>query len=82
MKGSFPVEKIGSAAMFTVLAMGLIGLGAVLPVCGIQWLWNLVALNTELMPAIEIWQALMLYLAGATILYLSGFVEVKVERAE
>ncbi|MBY0550091.1 MAG: hypothetical protein K2W95_22640 [Candidatus Obscuribacterales bacterium] len=82
MKGSFPVEKFGSAIMFTVLAMGLIGLGAVIPVWFIQWFWNLVALKTELMPAIEIWQALMLYLAGATILYLSGWIEIKVERAE
>lgn len=68
--------------MFTILAMGLIGLGAVLPICCIQWLWNLLAPQTEFLPAIEFWQALMLYLAGAAVLYLSGLVEVKIERAE
>lgn len=68
--------------MFTVLAMGLIGLGCLLPIYCIQWAWNLCAAHTSFMPSIGGWQALMLYLAGAALIYLTGLVEIKIERAD
>lgn len=59
--------------------MGLIGLLVVLPVACIQWTWNQFVPNYSVLPPINVWQAVLLYLAVATALFLSGFVQVELD---
>lgn len=78
---TFPVNPFGAAAIFTVLAMGLIGLLLVLPVTLIYWSWNQFVPAYSILPPIEIWQAGLLYLASATLLFLSGIIQIEVEES-
>lgn len=76
---TFHFSPFGAAAIFTVLAMGLIGLLVVLPIACIQWTWNQVVSNCSILPTINVWQAVLLYLAATTILFLSGLVQVELD---
>lgn len=76
---SFPVNPFGAAAIFTVLAMGVIGLVIVLPIACIQWTWNEFVPPLSVLPPINVWQALLLYLAAATAIFLSGIIQIEVD---
>lgn len=76
---TFPVNPFGAAAIFTILAMGLIGLVVVLPVAFIHWSWNQFIPSNSVLPPISVWQAVLLYLAFATAFFLSGIVQIEVE---
>lgn len=76
---TFPANPFGAAAVFTVLGMGAIGLIVVLPVACIQWTWNEVLINYSILPPINVWQAVLLYSAMATLLFLSGVVQIEIE---
>lgn len=80
MKISFSVDAIGAAANLTVLTMGAIGLLVLIPIFCILWTWNTVAaLLPRLMPEINSWQAILLYLAFAAMIYLSGLISIHIE---
>ena len=71
------------AALFlSLLCMGLVGLFVILPIVCIQWTWNLVAGPIDAVPLINVWQACLLYAAGATCLYLFGFIQIDIEAGE
>ncbi len=74
---TFHFNPFGAAAIFTVLAMGVIGAVFVLPIAGIQWTWNHFVPNYSVLPPINVWQAILLYFAVATVLFLSGIVQVE-----
>ena len=76
---SFPVNPFGAAAIFTVLAMGVIGGLVVYPVVLINWSWNKFVPMCSMLPPINLWQSLLLYLAVATALYLSGIIQIEVD---
>lgn len=79
---TFPFNPFGAAAIFTVLAMGLIGVLVVFPVACIHWTWNHFVPNYSVLPPINVWQAILLYLAVATVLFLSGFIQVELDAPE
>ncbi len=74
---TFHFNPFGAAAIFTVLAMGVIGVFVVFPVAGILWTWNHFVPSFSVLPSINVWQAILLYLALATALFLSGIVQVE-----
>ena len=75
----FHINPLGAAAIFTILGMGLIGALVVLPVACIHWIWNAFQSNYSVLPPIDVWQAVLIYLAMATVLFLSGVVQIEVE---
>ncbi|MBX9686905.1 MAG: hypothetical protein K2X27_09400 [Candidatus Obscuribacterales bacterium] len=76
---TFHFNPFGAAAIFTVLAMGVIGLIVALPIACIHWTWNHTVPRMSILPPINVWQAVLLYLAAATALFLSGIVQVEVD---
>lgn len=75
----YQVPPIVAAIFFSALSMGAVGVFVVIPIAFIQWTWNCVVVGISSAPHISVWQALLLYLAGATVLYLSGIVQIKIE---
>lgn len=73
------VPTLGAAVVFTLLGMGVLGLFVVLPVACIQWTWNSVMTSCGVLPVINVWQAVLLYLALATFVYLTGIVRIEFE---
>lgn len=77
MKVQLPA--VVAAIIFTILAMGVVGMFVVLPIACIQLTWNSVMNSFPVLPLINAWQATLLYLAMATALYLSGLVRIEFE---
>ncbi len=75
----YQFHPLAAAIVFTILIMGVFGLVVVLPIAFIAWTWNAVVTNVSSLPHIGVWQAGLLYLALATMLYLFGFVQIEVE---
>lgn len=73
-------------AFTTVLVLFLFGFLVVLPVIAIQALWNLATsfAFASFVPSINIWQAILLYLAAVLMIYISGLVkiELKIKRLD
>ncbi len=80
MKSQMPAVAI--AVVFTVLCMGALGCFVILPIACIQLTWNSVMTSVRFLPLINAWQATLLYLAVATMLYLSGIVPIEFEDRE
>jgi hypothetical protein len=76
---TFQFNSFGAAALFTVLAMGVIGVLVVLPIASIQWTWNEFVPGNSVLPSIDVWQAILLYLAAATALFLSGIIQIEID---
>ncbi len=74
---TFHFNPFGAAAIFTILAMGAIGLLVVLPIAVIHWTWNHFVPTYSVLPPINVWQAVLLYLAVGTALFLSGVVQIE-----
>jgi len=75
----YQVPPLAAAIILAVLTMGLVGMFVVLPIACIQWTWNFVVAGISILPQINIWQASLLYLAGAAVLYLLGILQIDVE---
>jgi hypothetical protein len=73
------IPAFGAAVIFTVLGMGALGILVLLPIACIQWTWNSVMSSVGVLPLINAWQASLLYLALATLVYLSGIVRIEFE---
>lgn len=60
-------------------ALGLLSLMVILPTLAIQSLWNLFASFNfaSFVPAINFWQAILLYLACLLMIYISGLVKIE-----
>ncbi len=70
---------LAAAIIFSLLAMGILGVAVVLPIACIQWTWNSLVPSMGTVPLINIWQATLLYMALGTALYLSGLVHIEFE---
>jgi hypothetical protein len=60
-------------------ALGLLSVIVVLPTLAIQSLWNLFASFNfaSFVPAINFWQAILLYLSCLLMIYISGLVKIE-----
>ncbi len=59
--------------------MGILGVFVVAPTACIEVGWNFVAKHYFYGPAINAWQALLVYLALASVVYLSGWVRIEIK---
>ena len=75
----YQIPPFFAAILLSLLSMGIVGVLVVLPIACIQWTWNFIIVGVSTAPHINIWQATLLYLAGATLLYLVGIVQIKIE---
>lgn len=75
----YQVPPLVAAILLSALCMGVVGLFVVVPIACIQWTWNSLVVSYSSLPQINVWQASLLYLAVANILYLSGIVQINVE---
>jgi len=75
----YEFHPITAALLLTVLIIGLTGVFVVLPIAFIQWLWNGTVPHFSALPQIAPWQAGLLYLAMAALLYLSGLVRIEIQ---
>jgi hypothetical protein len=75
----FQLNSFAAAIVLSTLLMGIVGAFVLIPVACIQWTWNSVAAHLFPVPTIAAWQAILLYLAAGTILYLAGFVQIEVK---
>jgi hypothetical protein len=73
------IPAVAAAIIVTVLCMGGLGMFILLPIACIQWTWNSVMSSFRFLPLINAWQASLLYLAMAIMLYLSGLVRIEFE---
>lgn len=73
------IPTIGTAIFMAVLVMGLLGMFVLVPIFGIQYTWNTAIHQLAAAPQINTWQATLLYLAGATIMYLTGIVQIEID---
>jgi hypothetical protein len=76
---SFHVNSFGAAVILSTLLMGALGAFVLIPIACIQWTWNALAPYLFALPIINIWQAILLYLAGAALLFLSGLIQVEIK---
>lgn len=74
---TFHVHPFGAAIILSVLMMGILGAFVVIPIACINWTWNSVSAYISVVPEINAWQAGLLYLAGACIIYLFGIVQIE-----
>lgn len=77
MKG-MNINPFAAAIILAALAMGLIGVFVVLPIACIEWTWNSVASTVAAIPAINAWQAALLYVACALMLHISGILRIEI----
>lgn len=75
----FQIPTYSAAIFLTGISMGFLGLCVLLPIACIQWTWNCVMSTCRLLPLINAWQASLLYVASATLLFLSGIVKIEFE---
>jgi hypothetical protein len=74
----FHINSFGAAVILSTLFMGLVGAFFLIPVACIQWTWNSLAPLAFALPIITVWQAILLYIAGCCLLYISGLVQVEI----
>ncbi len=75
----YQVHPLTAAIFLCLLSLGVFAFFVALPIAFIQWTWNSFVIAMSSLPEINIWQATLLYLAGATIMYLLGFVRIDLE---
>jgi hypothetical protein len=76
---SFHINSFGAAILLSALFMGLLGALVVAPIACIEFMWNSFATHFCALPAINPWQAILLYLAVACIVYLMGWVQIEIK---
>lgn len=76
---SFHLNSFSAAIILSTLIMGVFGAFVLIPVACIQWMWNAIAPQLFALPNISPWQASLLYLASACLVYLSGLVQVEIK---
>ena len=75
---SFEFAPVVMILLLTMIFMAAVGLLVLVPIALLEWGWNLFAEASRLVPAIGQWQAFLLYLAFALVLYILGLVKIEV----
>jgi len=73
----FHFHPLSAAIILSVLLMGALGAFVIVPIAFIHWTWNSVVAHFSSLPQINGWQAMLLYLALACLIYLCGFVQIE-----
>ena len=76
---SFHVNPFGAAILLSTLFMGLLGVLVIAPIACIEFTWNFFATHVYTMPVINPWQAILIYLAVACIVYLFGWIQIEIK---
>jgi hypothetical protein len=76
---SFHVNSFGAAILLSTLFMGVLGALVIAPIACIELIWNFFATHFSAMPIINPWQAMLLYMAMACIVYLMGWVQIEIK---
>jgi hypothetical protein len=76
---SFQINSFGAAILLSSLLMGALGVFVVAPVACIECAWNYSAKYLSYMPLINPWQALLVYMAFACIVYLLGWIRIEIK---
>ena len=76
---SFDINPIIAILLITLVITGIFGLFVVIPIAVLEGGWNTVFQNSSLLPEINLWQATLLYVALALVLYIFGLVKIKIE---
>lgn len=77
-KVNFELTSFSVAVFLVALVMGAIGMLVVVPIACIEWGWNAVADAVSFIPAINAWQAALLYMAFALTMHLTGIFRVEI----
>lgn len=78
----FQIPTFGAAVFLTVLSMGAFGVLVLVPIACIQFSWNSVSASVPIVPIINAWQATLLYLVLATLIYLGGIIRIEFDTEE
>jgi len=70
---------LAAVVFLAILAQGMLGAFVVVPIVCINWSWNSVVSQYTQLPPIVWWQATLIYLTVACLIYLSGFIRVEVK---
>ncbi len=76
---SFQINSFGAAVLLSTLFMGVLGAFVVAPIACIELTWNFAAKHFWYMPIINPWQAILVYLAFATVVYLFGWIRIEIK---
>ena len=76
---SFHINSLGAAIILSTLFMGILGAFVLVPIACIQWTWNSLATQVFALPIINAWQAVLLYAAAASLLYILGLVQIEIK---
>ncbi len=76
---SFQINSFGAAILLSALFMGVLGAFVIAPIACIEFTWNFAAKQLSYMPSINPWQALLVYLAFASIIYLFGWIRIEIK---
>jgi hypothetical protein len=76
---SFHVNSFGAAVLLSTLFMGVLGVLVIAPIACIEFMWNFFATHVCAVPVINPWQAMLLYMAVACIIYLMGWVQIEIK---
>lgn len=76
---SFDSNPIIAILLITMVITGFFGLFVIIPIAALEWGWNAFFQSNNLLPAINSWQAALLYIAIALVLYILGLVRIKIE---
>jgi hypothetical protein len=76
---SFHINSFSAAVILATLFMGVLGAFVIVPIGCIQWTWNALAPQLFALPMIDAWQAVLLYVAGACLLYIFGLVQIEIK---
>ncbi len=76
---SFKINSFAAAIFLSALLMGAFGVFVVAATACIEYGWNFLAKHMTLMPLINPWQALLVYLAFASIVDLLGWVRIEIK---
>jgi hypothetical protein len=76
---SFQINSFGAAILLSALFMGVLGVFVIAPVACIEFSWNFAAKHFGYMPSINPWQAILVYLAFATVVYLLGWFRIEIK---
>jgi hypothetical protein len=77
---SFQINSFGAAVVLSTLLMGALGVFVIAPIACIEFSWNFMAKHLLFyIPLINPWQALLVYLAFASIVYLLGWIRIEIQ---
>lgn len=73
----FQIPPLAAALFFSIMCLAALSLLVFLPIVLIQWSWNHLLVACSTLPPIGVWQAGLLYVAGALLLHILGLVRIE-----